>query len=96
MRLANSIIKPIVTEKSVSKTADGWYTFKVTMNASKGLIAKELKETYNVDVIDAKTMILPGKVRRILKTRKYKKTPSWKKMVVKLKKGQKLDLFPIE
>ena len=52
MRLANSIIKPIVTEKSVAKTADGWYTFKVTMNASKGLIAKELKETYNVDVID--------------------------------------------
>lgn len=96
MRLDDTLLKPIITEKSVAASSDSIYVFKVNMSATKGSITKKLKDIFNVDVIDAKSLVVPGKVKRILKTRRFKKTPSWKKMVVKLKKGQTIDLFPKE
>jgi large subunit ribosomal protein L23 len=96
MKLSNTILKPIVSEKSVSNVSDNKYTFKVNFKATKGSIAKDLKNIYDVDVLQVRTTIVPGKQKRILGTRKYSKTPKWKKAVVKLKKGQKIDLFPKE
>ena len=36
---------------------------------------------FDVDVVDVKTMIVPGKPKRIIGTRKFTKTPKWKKAV---------------
>lgn len=96
MRLNNVVIKPLITEKSVNKASDNRYTFKVDLKASKYSVANEIKRMYNVDVIDVKTMVMPGKQRRILKTRLYSKTNNWKKAVVKVKDGQSIDVFPKE
>jgi large subunit ribosomal protein L23 len=96
MRLNNVVIKPLITEKSVNKASDNRYTFKVDLKASKHSVANEIKRMYNVDVIDVKTMVMPGKQRRILKTRLYSKTNNWKKAVVKVKDGQSIDVFPKE
>ena len=96
MRLNNIIIKPIVTEKSVDLTKDGKYTFRVHLKAHKGLIASELSKMYGVDVVDVNTSIVPGKKKRILKTRRFTKTSKWKKAIIKLKEGQKLDIIPKE
>lgn len=96
MRINNILINPIITEKSMSKTDSNWYTFKVALDTPKNVVANELKRLYNVDVIDAKSMIMPGKKRRVLKTRLQTKTNNWKKVVVKLKDGQHIDLFPKE
>lgn len=94
MRINNILIKPIITEKSMSGTSAHNYTFKVALNTCKNVIANELKRMYNVDAVDVKTMVMPGKNKRILKTNLHTKTNHWKKAVVKLKDGQHIDLFP--
>lgn len=96
MRLSNVLVKPVVTEKSVTAAGVNKYTFKTDLKASKHAIANEVKRMYNVDVIAVKTMVMPGKKKRILKTRLNTKTNNWKKAVVELKEGQTIDLFPKE
>lgn len=93
MKVSNLIKRPIVTEKAVAAAEIGKYTFEVDIKASKADVMKELKRLYDVDSIDAKMMVMPGKRVRISKTFRFTKTPKWKKVVVSLKKGQKIDLF---
>ena len=92
MRISNIIERPIVTEKTMSFAGDDKYAFKVNTKASKGSIANEIERVYGVDVVDVKTMIMRGKKRRIMGTRKFTKTKNWKKAIVKLKGGQSIDL----
>lgn len=97
MRLNNIVIKPIVTEKGVGAANEyGRYTFCVNLKASKGKIASEIERMYGVNVTHVRTTIMSGKKRRVLKTRRFTKTPGWKKATVQLKKGQTIDLFPKE
>ncbi|NMB69960.1 50S ribosomal protein L23 [candidate division WWE3 bacterium] len=90
------LVRPIVTEKSMGLTNANMYVFQVAMGATKGAVEAELKRVFGVDVLEIKTMIMPGKKKRILKTYRFKTTPKWKKAIVKLKEGQKIDLFPKE
>lgn len=96
MKINNTIIKPLLTEKSISKSKDGRFTFKVLKNANKNLIKNEITRLYKVDVLDVKTMVMPGKPKRILRKNLFTKTSQWKKAVIKLKTGQSIDLFPKE
>lgn len=93
MRINNVIGKPLVTEKTMSLTEQGWYSFKVNMDATKGKIEEFVKGSFGVDVIDVKTLIMPGKAKRVGRTNRYTKTPKWKKAVVRIKEGQKIDIF---
>lgn len=97
MRINNVIIKPIVTEKTILLTSsENRYVFMVDLKASKEDIKKELKRLFNVDALDIKVMVIPGKRKRIIKSKMTTKTSKWKKAIVKLKKDQKIDLFPKE
>jgi large subunit ribosomal protein L23 len=96
MNISNKIIKPMITEKSMALADARKYVFQVSKDTTKGGIANELKKLYNVDVIDAQSLILPGKKRRIAKTPRFRKTAERKKMIVTLKEGQKLDFLPKE
>jgi large subunit ribosomal protein L23 len=93
MKVSNFIKRPIVTEKAVSAAETGKYTFEVDIKASKAEVMRELKRLYNVDPLEAKIMVMPGKRVRISKTFRFTKTLKWKKAVVSLKSGQKIDLF---
>ncbi len=92
MRVSEVILRPIVTEKSMAFEHELKYLFQVNMKSSKGSIAAELKRIYNVDAKEIRTMIMPGKKRRILGTRRFGKTKKWKKAIVKLSEGQKIEL----
>jgi large subunit ribosomal protein L23 len=96
MRLSNIITKPIVTEKSYALASQGRYVFKVNMSATKRSVANELKKLYGVDATEVSTAIMPGKSKRVSKTRLMSKPAKWKKAIVKLKEGQTIDLFPKE
>jgi large subunit ribosomal protein L23 len=96
MQLNNSILKPLITEKGVLLSKENKYLFKVNMKATKHSIEKEVKRTFGVDVVDVKTIVVPGKKRRRSRTHVYIKTAKWKKAIVQLKEGQKIDLFPSE
>ncbi|EKE00144.1 MAG: 50S ribosomal protein L23 [uncultured bacterium] len=94
MRLNNKLIRPIVTEKTLALSKGGnKYTFMVNMKASKGSVSKEIEDTYGVNVIDAQTMVVRGKKRRLSGTPRFRTLGNWKKAIVTLKEGQKIDLF---
>lgn len=85
------IEKPLVTEKSVDQTADGKYTFRVSKTANKIEIANAVEQIFNVKVHGVNTLTVKGKKKRV----RYKtgRTPDWKKAIVTLEPGNKIELF---
>jgi len=87
------IIRPIVSEKSVAAMEDlNTYTFEVHKDATKPQIARAIEEIFDVKVVKVNTMNVAGKPRRV----RYAlgKTKSWKKALVTLAEGDKIDIFP--
>lgn len=96
MQLNDVVIKPIISEKSMREVTAGRYTFAVKVAAAKPLIKMALKNLFNVDVIEIKTMHVPGKRRRVGRRRTQTVMSAWKKAVVELKPDQKIDLFEVQ
>lgn len=89
---ADILRKPLITEKAVlDKEKFGRYAFEVSLDASKHAIRKAVEGFFKVKVTDVKTMIVRGKVRRV--SRYFGKRPNWKKAIVTLAKGQKIEMF---
>ncbi|MBI4066152.1 50S ribosomal protein L23 [Candidatus Gottesmanbacteria bacterium] len=89
------IIKPVITEKSLSLASRGWYTFVVVSASSKPEIAQAIGDVYSVTVVDVRSMIMHGKERRAGKKQKRVTKSDWKKALVRLKEGQKIDAFEV-
>ena len=85
------IVKPIVSERSVAQMEENKYTFKTDKRANKIEIKKAVEEIFKVKVVDVKTMIVKGKVKRM--GRYQGKRPDWKKAIVTLKAGDKIEVF---
>ncbi len=90
-----NIQRPVITEKSLERASRGWYTFAVTKSAKKGAIAAEVEKMYHVNVTGVRTIAVHGKVRRTGRSMIRTKKPDWKKAVVQLKAGQKIDAFEV-
>lgn len=94
MNLNNIIKRPIITEKAVAiREAGNQYAFEVDRNASKGSIKEAAETMFDIDVIDVRTVIVPGKKKRILKTRRFTKLPKWKKAIITIASGQEIKLI---
>lgn len=89
------IKRPIITEKSTAQATQGKYTFEVDKKASKGEIRRAVEELFNVKVLDVKTTNVRGKQVRVGRRRTLSKGSDWKKAVVTLKEGDKIDLFEV-
>ena len=86
------IIRPIITEKSMSQFAMKKYTFEVAKSANKIEIAKAIEELFPVKVSKVNTMNVRGHLRRQGRSQGY--TPSWKKAIVTLTEDSKpIDFF---
>jgi len=86
------IIRPIITEKSMSQFAMKKYTFEVAKSANKIEIAKAVEELFPVKVSKVNTMNVRGHLRRQGRSQGY--TPSWKKAIVTLTEDSKpIDFF---
>ena len=84
--------KPIITEKSTQVLAEGnWVTFQVHPQANKIQIKDAVEKIFSVTVTRINTLVVPGKYRRFGRTIGH--TKSWKKAMLRLKKGDKIDLF---
>lgn len=95
MRLEDVIIKPIITEKSMNEAAKGKFTFMVSKNADKKMIKRAVEEKFKVKVLSVATSILKGKKIKVGLRRMEKAKSSYKKAVVRLPAGQKIDLFEV-
>lgn len=89
------ISKPVITEKSLSLASRGWYTFAVHPASNKPQIVQAIHDLYNVTVIDVRSMIMHGKEHRVGKRQKRATKSDWKKALVRLKEGQKIDAFEV-
>ena len=90
---AYSVIKrPIVTEKtSIQKEKDNQVTFEVDKNASRVQIRKAVEELFKVHVAGVRTAHVRGKFKQ--RGRIIGKRRDWKKAVVTLMPGQRIDFF---
>ena len=81
------IIKPIVTEKSMSDMEEGKYTFKVDRRINKSEIKKAIENVFGVKVEKVNTMNMQGKLKR--HGAHEGRRPNWKKAIVTLKEDSK-------
>ncbi|MCM8783524.1 MAG: 50S ribosomal protein L23 [Candidatus Omnitrophica bacterium] len=77
------------TEQSTRQGKWNKYTFAVNPEANKIQIRQAIEKIYNVKVKDVNTLVVPGKWRRIGRSQGRK--PDWKKAVVTLKEGHKIE-----
>jgi len=99
MNAGDILLKPIITEKSLRQIGEeNKYIFKVARKATKEQIKKAIEKLYKVKVLTVNVINFPGKSRRSLKNRKEFKSADWKKAIIKLAEGQKIDVFefPVE
>jgi large subunit ribosomal protein L23 len=85
---------PLITEKAYAQYQQGKYTFRVSTRATKTEIAHALEEHYQdqgIKVVKVNTMNVQGKLRRGPRRTVTGRTPGWKKAVVTLEPGQKLE-----
>ncbi|MFI5359182.1 MAG: 50S ribosomal protein L23 [Halanaerobiales bacterium] len=86
------IIAPIISEKSIAMIEENnTYTFKVDKNANKIEIRKAIEEIFNVNVVQVNTVNMKGKTRRL--GYNMGKRPDWKKAMVKLAEGNRIEIF---
>ena len=84
------IISPIRTEKGTRLSPFNKYLFWVDRAANKTEIKNAVKEIYKVKVDKINTLTARGKKRRVRYVEG--KTPDWKKAIVTLKAGEKIDI----
>ena len=94
MRGTLVLLRPVITEKSMTETNTGRYTFAVMKDASKLEIAQAVAEAFKVDVVAVNTSTVRGKSRRIGK--RVGKKSDWKKAIVTLAAGQRIERYFVE
>ncbi len=90
------VLKPIVTEKSLAaqQTLDK-YAFWVPVTASKKQIETSFKTVFGINPLNINTVILKGKFKTNWKTRKTEKKSDYKKAILTLPKGTKIELLKL-
>jgi len=94
MKEFDVIKKPLVTEKVLAHSGDEnhkRYTFVVDLRADKPLIRSAVEQLFKVHVTDINTSVVRGKNKRI--GRSVGRRSNWKKAMVTLKPGEKIELF---
>ena len=90
IHLYDTIISPVVTEKSTKLSEQNKIVFKVPYRANKKNLKKNLEKIFKVNV--TKINIINKKTREKSTRGKKVKVPGYKKAIITLKKGQNIDL----
>jgi large subunit ribosomal protein L23 len=91
MNANDIILKPVISEKTTELMGINKYVFRVSMKANKLMVAYAIKQLFGVDPEKVNVLTVRGKDRR-LRYRTGKKS-AWKKAIITLKPGQKIELF---
>ena len=91
MHLYEVLRRPLITEKGTSLQIEGKYAFEVDGGANKHQIKQAVEKAFKVKVTAVNVMTVPGRKRRV--GRREVMTQPWKKAIVTLKPGDKIELF---
>ena len=84
--------RPLITEKSTTeKEMSNKLVFEVDQRANKIEIKQAVEQMFKVNVLDVTTMMMRGKKKRV--GRFLTKRPDWKKAMVTIKPGQRVEFF---
>lgn len=83
---------PHITEKTTDLGRKNQYVFRIWAKVNKVEVKKAIEDLYKVKVVDVKIIKIPAKRRRFGRISGWKK--GYKKAIVKVKEGQKIELFP--
>jgi large subunit ribosomal protein L23 len=88
---AQILIRPVVSEKSYNQITENRYTFRVHPDAHKTQVRQAVEELFEVKVVAVNMIKMPAKPKRrgMIKGTK----PGWKKAIVELKAGDKIEIF---
>lgn len=92
--MANKFLikKPIITEKAISLGRIGKYVFMIDKKSTVSEAKKAIESIYNIKVVKTNSINVKNKKRRLGRSVGVK--PGYKKIIVTLKEGQKLDILP--
>jgi large subunit ribosomal protein L23 len=86
------VVSPLVTEKStIQREGNNQYSFKVSRRANKIEIKEAVERLFKVKVREVRTATMRGKVKRL--GRRFGKRPDWKKAIVTVREGDRIDFF---
>ena len=86
------IKRPLITEKTnIQKESYNQITFEVDRNANRVAIKQAIQDIFNVKVASVKTIQVKGKTKQ--RGRIIGKRRDWKKAIVKLMPGERIDFF---
>jgi len=83
--------RPVITEKNTLLVEQNKYTFEVAQAANKPQIKEAVEKAFKVKVASVNVIHMPGKMRRAGRQRGM--TSPWKKAIVTLEPGNKIELF---
>jgi large subunit ribosomal protein L23 len=89
------LIRPIITEKMTELGEKRQYAFEVPISVNKIVVSKAIEKKFSVKVTSIRTVLVKGK-RKSQMTRRGRfegHTKTWKKAIVTLKEGDKIDYF---
>jgi large subunit ribosomal protein L23 len=95
MKELHTIIKrPVLTEKSnLLKEGANTIIFEVINDANKNEIKSAVEKLFKVHVLSVNTQIVRGKIKKRGRARLEAKMPNWKKAIVRIKEGEKIEFF---
>lgn len=86
------LYSPHITEKATDSGKENKYVFKVWPGANKNEVKEVVENTYGVDIVGVRIINVPKRKRRLGKMKGWKK--GYKKAIVKVKEGQKIEILP--
>ena len=90
--LHDVLLRPVISEKSTLETERNNYTFAVARDANKFLIKAAVETEFKVKVLDVRVVsVRPKQKRRGRRT--MGTVPGWKKAIVTIAPGDKIELF---
>jgi len=90
--LHDVLLRPVISEKSVGETERNNYTFAVARDANKHQIKAAVEAEFKVDVLGVRVMTVKPK-EKSRGRRTPGMVPGWRKAIVTIAPGQKIELF---
>jgi large subunit ribosomal protein L23 len=90
--LHDILIRPVISEKSVAETERNNYTFAVARDANKFQIKAAVEAAFKVTVLGVRVLTVKPKEKRRGR-RTLGMVPGWRKAIVTIGAGEKIELF---